>query len=68
QGMTLNVCSYKENVVLIGDRPQTISCKVVADTNQQIGVIQKNIELRAEYGYFIDKTADVLVYPSTEPR
>lgn len=68
QGMTLNVCSYKENVVLIGDRPQTISCKVVADTSQQIGIIQKNIELRAEYGYFIDKTADVLVYPSTEPR
>jgi len=68
-GMQLTVCTpppQGETIVLIGSNPQTISCKIIADTSQQIGIIQKNIELRAEYGYFIDKTANVLVYPSAE--
>jgi hypothetical protein len=65
--MQLTVCERNENVVLIGDKPQSISCKVIANVGSQIGIIQKNIELRAIYGYFIDKTADVLVYPSTKP-
>ncbi|MEE9322931.1 MAG: hypothetical protein V3U72_00145, partial [Candidatus Aenigmarchaeota archaeon] len=65
--MRLDVCSEKESVVLIGNKPQSLSCKIIANTGSQVGIIQKNIELQAEYGYFIDKTAGVLVYPSTEP-
>ncbi len=66
EGMRLEVCSQRERIVLIGNNPQSISCKITADTTSDIGIIQKNIELRAEYGYFIDKTADVFVYPSAK--
>lgn len=70
-GMNLGDCKTPaeggEPVMLIGDTPQSLSCKITADTSQQIGIVQKNIELRAKYGYFIGKTADVLVYPSTKP-
>lgn len=58
-------CASKQNVVLIGNEPQKVSCKLKADAGQQIGIMQKNIEIRSQYGYFIDKTADVVVYPST---
>lgn len=69
-GMQLSVCEPPpegETIVLIGDDPQSISCKIIADVSQQIGIIQKNIELRAKYGYFVDKTAEVFVLPSTKP-
>ena len=57
-----------EKIVFTGKDPQTISCIIVAkDVYKQIGVIQKNIEVTAQYGYFIDKTSDITVYPSNQP-
>jgi hypothetical protein len=60
-------CTSKEMIVLVGNDPQMISCRITAVISQQIGVAQKNIEVTAGYGYFIDKTTDVYVYPSSEP-
>jgi len=57
-----------EKIVFTGKDPQTISCVIIAkDVSKQIGVIQKNIEVTAQYGYFIDKTSDITVYPSNQP-
>ena len=66
--MQLSVCRSPENIMLIGDKPQTISCKVVANTGSIVGVAQRNLEVKSTYGYFIDKTADVVVYPSARPQ
>jgi hypothetical protein len=60
-------CKSQETIVLVGNSPQTISCRITTNIGQQIGVAQKNIEVTANYGYFIDKTTDVYVYPSSEP-
>ena len=62
-----NSCKLTEDIILVGGDPQTISCKIVADSSQYIGIAQKNIELNAQYGYFIDKTTDIYVGPSTLP-
>ncbi|UCC91651.1 MAG: hypothetical protein JSV39_00025, partial [Candidatus Aenigmatarchaeota archaeon] len=67
-GMELRNCNKTESVMLIGDTPQSLSCKVTADTGHEIGIVQKNIELRSEYGYFVDKTTNVFVYPSALPK
>ncbi len=57
-----------EEIVFTDKDPQTISCVIIAkNIDTQIGVIQKNIEVDADYGYFIDKTTDVTVYPSAAP-
>jgi hypothetical protein len=57
-----------EQVVFIGSNPQTISCKIIGETGTQVGINQKNIEATANYGYFIDKTTEIIVYPSTKPN
>lgn len=67
-GMRLTNCGSTGNAVyLSGDSPQSMSCKVEMDTGQIIGITQKNIELHAKYGYFIDKTTSITVYPSNKP-
>jgi hypothetical protein len=60
-------CGTTEDILLVGGDPQTISCKIIADTSQYVGLVQKNIELNAKYGYFIDKASEVYVKPSTMP-
>jgi hypothetical protein len=55
-----------EQVVFVGADPQTLSCKIVGEVSQ-VGIDQKNIEATASYGYFIDKSSEVVVYPSTKP-
>lgn len=69
-GMQLRDCGNIEDriVVLIGNTPQSISCKIETTLPADlVGVLQKNIEVRAAYGYFITKTADITVRPSNFP-
>ena len=54
-------------ITFVGNEPQTFSCKIVANVQGQVGISQRQIEANAEYGYFIDKTTEVIVYPSSEP-
>jgi hypothetical protein len=54
-------------ITFVGNDPQTFSCKIVADMANQIGIVQKQIEVTSSYGYFIDKTTEISVFPSAEP-
>jgi hypothetical protein len=56
-------CAPVEEIIFIGNNPQTISCKLTADIGNQIGISQKNIEITSTYGYFIDKSTEVNVLP-----
>jgi hypothetical protein len=56
-------CTGDEDIYLIMGKSQTISCKVRVD-NVPDRLTQKNIQLTAEYGYFIDKTTQIRVLPS----
>jgi hypothetical protein len=60
-------CSETQPINFVGNNPQTFSCKIVANVQGQVGISQRQIEANAEYGYFIDKTTEVIVYPSSEP-
>ncbi|MCK5023015.1 MAG: hypothetical protein KAS04_02485, partial [Candidatus Aenigmarchaeota archaeon] len=65
---TIKNCNEMEKVVLIGTTPQTFSCKMTVNIRpDQIGLIQKKIEVRADYGYFIDKSSSVTVLSSNQP-
>lgn len=58
----------KERIfMLMGPKEQSMSCKIIADTSQQMGASQKNIEINADYGYFVEKSADIVVYASNVP-
>ncbi len=56
-------CSPKETISLVGGKSQTIACKVRV-TEIPDRLTQKNLEIRAKYGYFIDKTIEIRVLPS----
>ena len=58
----------EEQIIFVGRDPQTITCRVTANIGSQTGFTQKNIEAVATYGYFIDKSSSVKVYPSTKPN
>ncbi|MEM5871859.1 MAG: hypothetical protein QW051_03230 [Candidatus Aenigmatarchaeota archaeon] len=68
-----NSCKSSNNIitqqiVFVGTQPQKFSCKIIGEVPKQIGIIQKNIQVNATYGYFIDKTFELTVYPSTQPN
>jgi hypothetical protein len=56
-------CTGDEDIYLVMGKSQTITCKVRVDSIPQ-SLTQKNIQLTAEYGYFIDKTTKIRVLPS----
>ncbi|MCX6817979.1 MAG: hypothetical protein NTU57_03915 [Candidatus Aenigmarchaeota archaeon] len=60
-------CAAVNTITFVGNDPQTFSCKLKANVVGQVGISQRQIEATAEYGYFIDKTTEVIVYPSSEP-
>ncbi|NIO21506.1 MAG: hypothetical protein GTN76_12390 [Candidatus Aenigmarchaeota archaeon] len=62
-GFEQGSCTGNEDVYLVMGKSQTISCKVQVHTIPE-RLIQKNIRLTAEYGYFIDKTIEIRVLPS----
>jgi len=56
-------CTGDEDIYLVMGRSQTITCKVKVDGIPE-RLTQKNIQVTAEYGYFIDKTTKIRVLPS----
>jgi hypothetical protein len=68
-----NSCKANNNVItervfFVGNSPQSFSCKIVGEIPSTIGITQKTIKAEAVYGYFIDKTTEVVVYSSTKPN
>jgi hypothetical protein len=63
----LKDCEYPTSMMLVGKDPQKITCRVEVDLRQQVGVAQQNVEVSSAYGYFIDKTTDIYVKPSSYP-
>jgi len=51
-------CTGDEDIFLVMGKSQTISCKIRINSIPD-RVIQRNIMLTAEYGYFIDKTIGI---------
>ncbi len=53
----------EEDIYLVAGKSQTIVCKVMVNSIPE-RLVQKNIRVTAEYGYFIDKTIELSVLPS----
>jgi hypothetical protein len=65
EGMSFETgsCTGDEDIYLVMGKSQTITCKVKVNEIPE-RLTQKNIQLTAEYGYFIDKTTKIRVLPS----
>jgi hypothetical protein len=66
QGLSLGTCRSTETIVLNKGESQAISCKITASIPDTIS--QRSITLRAEYGYFVDKTTHLRVLPAPIPE